>query len=108
MLFYMIISNKDLINLPVETRSGDSLGKVTGFDIDADNGQILKYYVSGSNIFKLIISDEKMLVDKDQVIEITREKMVVIDLLIKERDERKKINKVEVEKIEPVITSKSE
>ena len=77
----MLISNENLHDLPVYTKSDQHLGQVHGFEIDTDTQNILQYHVRSSNIIKNIIQQQELIVHRSQVIEITKEKMVVDDNL---------------------------
>ena len=78
----MLISSEKLLNLPVQTQSGQDLGQVSSFDIDTDTQAILKYHVKSSNPITNIIKQKELLITSSQVIEITSEKMIVDDNLI--------------------------
>lgn len=78
------LSDKELIGLPVETKSGTALGKVQGFQMDADTGTITQYTVKSNNPLKELFGKE-LLVAASQVITITAEKMTVDDLLAGEK-----------------------
>ena len=79
----MRIQNNDLVNLPVYTKSGEHLGKVSSFEIDADSGKIENFYVKTGLIEGLW--HEQLVIHHSQVIEITAEKMVVENLELKEK-----------------------
>jgi len=102
----MSINSKNLLGLPVLTKSGDYLGRVSGFELDETSGKITQYLVARIYIMGLIKSGE-LLINETQVISITKEKMVVADTLIKaeEKDKQTVRSPIEVEKIEPVISS---
>ena len=78
----MPISSEKLINLPVQTKSGEHLGQISSFDIDTDTQTILKYHIKSSNPITNIIKQKELLIDQSQVIEVTSEKMTVDDNLI--------------------------
>ena len=103
----MLISDKNLIGLPVYTQSGDYLGQVAGFDVEIESGEIAKYRVKNPGLMNWFKISE-LTISRDQVIELTQEKMVVADLAIKdvEKVERENSAAVPVKNIEPVITSK--
>lgn len=79
----MSLSNKELIQLPVYTKSETHLGAVDGFELDELSQRITRYFVKTKHgitgIFK-----HHLCVSRDQVISINREKMVVDDLVAKE------------------------
>lgn len=70
------VNHKELINLPVETRNGDFLGKIASLEIDTDSQSIVSYNVEYSNILKRILKD-KLLISRNQVISIESDKMLV-------------------------------
>lgn len=75
----MILSRKQLLQLPVETRSGQSIGRVVDLEFDAAEQRIWRYHVSqGSVFFK-----NKLLISPSQVISLSEQKMVVEDGVVK-------------------------
>ena len=82
----MRLQNKQILNLPVYTRSDDFLGRVASFEVDSETRLIVKYYVGSSSLVRKIIKDEPELVINDAaVIEISEEKMTVQDSVIKQK-----------------------
>lgn len=79
----MKISSNDLINLPVYTQSGKHLGKVASFEIDTDAGKLENFHVKTGLIEGLW--HEQLIINSNQVIEITAEKMIVKDGINKEK-----------------------
>lgn len=80
----MLIKSKDLLKLPVETKSGKLLGAVCGMEIDIDTHQIKKYYVKPSGLVKGLIGDV-LIIDFSQVLSVTKERMIVEDGVSKKR-----------------------
>lgn len=80
----MQLTDKELLGLPVETKSGQPLGNLSGFEIDIDSQQIKKYFVKPKNIIKNLLAPE-LIIDYRQVISIFKEKMIVEDNIEKER-----------------------
>ncbi len=72
------MTNKEIINLSVETKNGHFLGRVVEFEIDALTGQIVNYYVKSKNIIGGLFKNE-LVINQSQVISLTKEKMVVED-----------------------------
>ncbi|MBU1164597.1 PRC-barrel domain-containing protein [Patescibacteria group bacterium] len=72
----MVLENQDLINLPVQTKSGDNLGRINHFEID-QNQHIVRYFVK-SGLIQGLWKDQ-LIIHRDQVISINKEKMVVDD-----------------------------
>lgn len=81
----MRLQDKELRGLPVETKSGDKLGKITGFTIDPSSHRITEYSVKPHPSLPKIIEQE-LLIGADQVLSLDNEKMVVDDLVIKDKE----------------------
>jgi len=75
----MRLSGKDIKGLPVETRSGRSLGKVAGMIVETEDHRVVQYVVKKAHSLAKILPAE-ILVNRDQVVSIDAEKMVVEDL----------------------------
>lgn len=104
----MLISQKQLKKVAVETQSGQFLGHVVGFEVETDTGVIEKYQVKGK--FALIgLLQDSLLISKSQIINFDEDKMVVEDAVVK--SDSGKLRKIaQVEKLkgaEPVITSET-
>ena len=80
----MKISQKQFINLPVYTQSGERLGKVESFNIETDSQSILEYKIKPANIVAGFIKGD-FVIPRGQIIEINNKKMVVEDLSIQTR-----------------------
>ena len=72
-----------LMKLPVETRSGASLGRVAGFEFDAESQAILRYRVRPKGLAARVLK-RPLVIGREQVISIDAEKMVVDDGVEKE------------------------
>ena len=103
----MILSNDNLIDLPVYTKSNQHLGQVASFEIDVETQTISQYHVRSSNIIKNIIQHNELLINQNQVIEITEEKMIVDDNLEKQ-DSKIKAQKFSAQVREPAGVMSSE
>ena len=79
----MRMSNSDLIGLAVETKSGDHLGKVADFEVNTDTGKIENIHVKTGLIQGLW--HEQLVIAHNQIIEITKEKVIVEDMVSKEK-----------------------
>jgi uncharacterized protein YrrD len=77
----MIIPWEKLNNLRVETKSGQNLGLLTGFDLDNETHEIKTYRVRSKGLIKGLLKDE-LLISREQVISISAERMVVYDAVI--------------------------
>ena len=75
----MKISSTDLLNLAVYTQQGQHLGRVASMDIDLDSHMVRHYHVR-TGVIKWLWHHE-LLVARQQVISISKEKMVVEDSL---------------------------
>ncbi|MBU4360890.1 PRC-barrel domain-containing protein [Patescibacteria group bacterium] len=91
----MKISNKKIINLEIETQSGQKLGKIESFNIDIDSQSILEYKIKPLNLIKGLIENE-LIIPRGQVIEITDEKMIVEDLSVAKKSDKKEKSKARV------------
>lgn len=78
----MKINSSDLINLPVFTEDGQNLGRLDSFDVNIASQEIEKYFIKTGLIKGLW--HERLMIDKSQVISITKNKMVVEDNTIKD------------------------
>ncbi len=77
------MTNREIINLRVETKSGQALGRVVEFEIDALTGKIVSYRVKSSNVIRGLFKDE-LIINQSQVISLTKEKMIVEDNVVAE------------------------
>lgn len=69
---------KELINLPVETKSGHKIGRLADFEVDDINQKITTYFVKSHNPIKGLFKDE-LIISNSQVISLDKEKMIVDD-----------------------------
>ncbi|MEK7158481.1 MAG: PRC-barrel domain-containing protein [Patescibacteria group bacterium] len=70
---------KRLFQLPVQTQSGQDLGRVVDAEIHAETHQIMKYDVASPSLLRGLLPSQPLMIDYRQVIQITEEKMVVED-----------------------------
>lgn len=81
----MRLSQSQLNNLPVYTKSQDFLGRISGFELDTVNHRIINYKIGSSSLLRSLLGGEQQLVvSVNDVISISEEKMVVDDAVIKE------------------------
>ena len=82
----MTISHKNLIGLPVQTKSGLLLGKIRSFEIESETQTISRYVVKSRNLISKLLSEEvrEIIIGRNQVISIDEERMVVGDASVKE------------------------
>lgn len=76
--------SQNLINLPVRTESGEDVGRIADFEIDADSQKISAYYVKPGRFLSGLFSDN-LLIKPAQVIAISLEQMIVEDNAVKEK-----------------------
>jgi len=101
----MLINQRQLKKIKVETQSGQALGLVTGFELETDTGVIEKYYVKSKNLITGLLED-KLIINRNQIISFDEEKIIVEDAAVKSKAEKTFLKKVnELESSEPVITS---
>lgn len=81
----MQLSISQIINLPVFTQSNQSLGKISGIEIDTETQKISYYHIKSNSLITNIFAKELVVAAK-QVISISEEKMIVEDLIIKEKE----------------------
>lgn len=77
-------SNK-LLGIPVETQSGQLLGKVQGFLLEPGSHTIEQYEVKKNSILPEFFG-KALLISIAQVISLTEEKMIVEDLILSEKE----------------------
>jgi len=80
----MLIQYKQIIGLDVVTESGELLGSVDGLVINTDTQEIEQYRVMTSLVKKFL--GQKLLINRQQVISITVDKMIVVDSVVKSGD----------------------
>lgn len=77
----MLIKYKQLIGLLVETQSGENLGRVDGFNLEADSHIIYQYLIKPAGLSKIF--SHELVISRQQVVSLSAEKMVVDDLVYK-------------------------
>lgn len=75
-----ITSHHSLVRLPVETKSGDYLGRISHVEIDPNSDLIIRYHVKPSWFMRLWA--RSYIIHKTQVVKITPEKMIVEDNVV--------------------------
>lgn len=80
-------SNK-LLGLPVETQSGQALGKIQGLLLEPQTHTVVQYEVKRNRILPDLFG-KTLLIHVGQVLALTKEKMVVEDLLLSEEEKVK-------------------
>lgn len=72
----MLMEDRQIIGLPVVTRSGVRVGEVKALQLDIDEHSVKKYIVARG---MLPLLKQELLIDPAQVIEINASKMIVLD-----------------------------
>ena len=76
----MLINSGQLFGLPVQTKSGQYLGKVIGVDIEVETGRVYSLRVST----KLVMPEEGLIIAWSAIVEITEKQVIVSDASVKE------------------------
>jgi sporulation protein YlmC with PRC-barrel domain len=84
----MLLDFEDIIDMPVETQSGDQLGKVDGLILDIETHIIYQYTVKPTGISHLFDKQE-LLIGRNQVVSISKDKMTVYDGTYTEPSQKK-------------------
>jgi sporulation protein YlmC with PRC-barrel domain len=97
----MILNAKKIIGLPVETSGGTKIGKVADINLDIESHIVNSYAVRCG-----FISNENLIIGRNQVLSIDGQKMIVEDGAIREKI---KSNTTEtlMKKTEPALTATS-
>lgn len=85
----MLINYQKLKNLPVITQSGQLLGYITKIDIDIESQKIIFYYIKSTNFIKGLLEGE-LIIHKDQIISITKDK-IIVDNRVLNKDKKRLI-----------------
>jgi uncharacterized protein YrrD len=104
----MLIDDKKFKKVRVETKSGQQLGRLAGFEVDTDTGVMEKYYVK-SIIPLADIFEGKLIVNKNQIVSFDGKIMVVEDNVLLAKAEKDDVLDVAkgLENPEPIISSKN-
>lgn len=70
---------KQVLQLPVQTQSGQDLGRVVDAVVHAETHRIVKYEVAPSSLLRGLLPSQPLIIDARQVIQMTEEKMIVED-----------------------------
>ena len=98
----MLIYFSELKALRVETKSGTYLGKICDLVLEASSSSILKYDVKGGRV-----RGGRYLISKDQVLEISKEKIIVSDEVITELAKSTPLRKLSTKNASPALTIKN-
>ena len=83
----MKLKKQDIINLPVYTEMGQHLGRVVDFEFESNTQTIINYHVRSRDIIKELLSSD-LIINREQVVSITKEKMIVEDNVIVVKDKK--------------------
>ena len=78
------LSRKQLLHLPVETRSGQQVGTIVDFEVDADTQAIWRYEVANGDVLIPGLFGKKLFISPTQVVTLDPAKMVVEDAVVKD------------------------
>lgn len=81
----MNVNSKQMQGVPVRTASGQSVGKLLSFDIDADTGRLAAIRVKISGVVPAMLGQEA-LVAWPQIVELSSTEVVVADGFVVERE----------------------
>ena len=73
------LKTKQLLDLPVYTKSGVHLGKIVEIRIDMTRHQVQHYVVRRADLLQSLLDKSELLIAPSQVISVTKKKMVVDD-----------------------------
>ena len=73
-----LLDDKALLKLPVYTKSGANLGKLVGFEFEAESQVIIRWRVRPKGISARLVGGP-LLIAREQVLSITAERMTVDD-----------------------------
>lgn len=102
----MMMTWKHLRNLPVETQSGERLGRVVDAELDAESHVITTYIVRPSRIAQQLVRSE-LRVRRSQVVSITTERMVVEDAVRGVRTEKGRARPGLAKDVAPAISAQT-
>jgi uncharacterized protein YrrD len=104
----MLISQKQLKRVIVETQNGQFLGHVVGFELETDTGVIEKYYVKARIILANLFEND-LIINKSQIISFDLDKMIVEDAVVRSQNSKiKKLAEVNnLKQAESIATSES-
>lgn len=82
----MTVNTKEMVGVPVKTKSEQAVGKVASFDVDANTGRIAVMRVKTRGLLPGLLSDE-LLIEWNAIIELNTERAVVMDAAVKQTHE---------------------
>jgi len=82
----MIVNTKEMAGVPVVTRSGQPVGKVASFDVDAETGRLAVLRAKTRGLLPGLLSDE-LLIEWNAIIAFGTERVIVADAAVKQTHE---------------------
>ena len=76
----MQLSHRQILGIPVETKSGQKLGVVVSFEIDSEQQIVSRYVVKPALVPRILASE--LIINAVQVISLTNEKLIVEDSVV--------------------------
>ncbi len=80
----MLVNTKQMVGVSVVTRSGQPVGKVHSFNLDVATGQMMHLCVKTRGLVAELLQTE-LCIDATSVIELSLDRVVVADAVIKVR-----------------------
>lgn len=105
----MLLNAKKIFGLPVETKDGTKIGKIADINLDIESHIVNSYAVGKSRILPFgggFISNENLIIGRNEVLSINNKKMIVEDGAIREKI-RLDTTETLTQKAEPALTASS-
>lgn len=77
----MVLNSKALIGLPVRTKSGAAIGKVSSVDLDSDTGKLAAVRVRVSGVVPRLLNNE-LAVPWAHIVSIDEREVVIADAFV--------------------------
>lgn len=86
----MLLTKKQLIGLPVRTKSGEKLGEIIDFELDADFQSIVNYIIKTKGLVKDLLPEnlKRLVINRNQIVLLNDKELVIEDSVIKEESIR--------------------
>ena len=72
----MKFSAEKIFNLPVETQTGERIGRVKSFNLETESQSVLEYLVKPSTKIKNL-TNQHLIISRGQIVEIKNDKIIV-------------------------------
>ncbi|MEW6610596.1 MAG: hypothetical protein AB1352_03170 [Patescibacteria group bacterium] len=82
----MLLTSDQLFHIPVETIDQYNLGHVVGLVIDIESQSIMQYRVRPTGIVANVLRNVDLLINRGQVISLTKDKMVVESTVLRDKE----------------------